>query len=212
MSQTASRQKPSARERLLELAETAILQKGFGATSIDELVAGAGITKSGFFYHFKDKGDLAKALLERHFERDNVILNGIFNRARELHDDPLHAFVIGLKLFAEMLDQLNELHPGCLVASFCYQEQLFNREIRELNAQGVLAWRTRFREHLDEIAARYPARVDVDLDRLADMLATLVEGGIVMSRALREPQILAQQVMLYRAFVQSVFARDDRTA
>jgi TetR/AcrR family transcriptional regulator, transcriptional repressor for nem operon len=27
------------------------------------LIAGAGITKSGFFYHFKDKGELAKALL-----------------------------------------------------------------------------------------------------------------------------------------------------
>lgn len=205
MDERVSRQKPSARERLLELAEAAILQKGFSATSIDELVVGAGITKSGFFYHFKDKGDLAKALLERHFERDNTMLNGIFGRARELHDDPLHAFLIGLKLFAEMLDQLPALHPGCLVASFCYQEQLFNREIREMNARGVLAWRIRFRQHLDEIAARYPAHTDVDLDELADMLSTLIEGGIVMSRALREPRILSKQVMLYRAFIQSVF-------
>lgn len=211
MSETASRQKPSAREKLLELAETAILQKGFGATSIDELVAGAGITKSGFFYHFKDKGDLAKALLERHFERDTMILDGIFNRARELHDDPLHAFLIGLKLFAETLDQLPDLHPGCLVAAVCYQEQLFHRDIRALNVKGVLAWRSRFRDHLDAIAARYPVRIDVDLDMLADMLSTLVEGGIVMERALREPHILARQVMLYRAFVQSVFVGDGRT-
>lgn len=212
MEETVSRQKPSARDRLLELAESAILQKGFNATSIDELVAGAGITKSGFFYHFKDKSDLAKALLARHFERDNVILDGVFGRARELHDDPLHAFLIGLKLFAEVLDQLPDLHPGCLVASFCYQEHLFNREIREMNAKGVLAWRTRFRDHLDEIAARYPARIDVDLDMLADMLSTLVEGGIVMARALREPRILAEQVMLYRAFVQSVFLGEPRSA
>lgn len=212
MSETASLQKPSAREKLLELAETAILQKGFGATSIDELVVGAGITKSGFFYHFKDKSDLAKALLERHFERDNVILDGIFNRARELHDDPLHAFLIGLKLFSEMLDQLPNLHPGCLVASVCYQEQLFKREIRELNAKGVLAWRSRFRDHLDEIVARHPPRIEVDLDMLADMLSTLVEGGIVMAKTLREPKIIAQQVMLYRAFVQSVFTSEGRSA
>ena len=45
-------------------------QKGFAATSIDELIAGAGITKSGFFYHFKDKTELAKALLLRYLERD----------------------------------------------------------------------------------------------------------------------------------------------
>ena len=87
--------KPSARERLLELAEVSVIQKGFAGTSIDELVAGAGITKSGFFYHFRDKSELALALLQRHFERDNEILDGLFNRARELHDDPLHAFLIG---------------------------------------------------------------------------------------------------------------------
>ena len=48
-----------ARERLLELAERTVLDKGFGATSIEELIAGVGITKSAFFYHFKDKNDLA---------------------------------------------------------------------------------------------------------------------------------------------------------
>jgi TetR/AcrR family transcriptional repressor of nem operon len=205
MDQAVSRQKPSARERILDLAEAAILQKGFGATSIEELVAGAGITKSGFFYHFKDKSDLAKALLQRHFARDDTILDGIFNRAAELHDDPLHSFLIGLKLFAEMLDQMPDLHPGCLVASICYQEQLFNREIHDMNARGVLAWRIRFREHLERIAERYPPHVEVDLEQLADMLSTLVEGGIVMGRALKEPHILARQVMLYRAFVRAIF-------
>ncbi|MGH6937792.1 MAG: TetR/AcrR family transcriptional regulator [Hypericibacter sp.] len=76
------RAKPSARDRIMNLAEAAVLQKGFGATSIDELVAGAGITKSGFFYHFKDKSDLAKAQLERYLERDRTILEDIFGRAR----------------------------------------------------------------------------------------------------------------------------------
>lgn len=206
MDDTKARPKGSARERLLELAEAAILQKGFGATSIDELVVGAGITKSGFFYHFKDKGDLAKALLERHFARDDTILDGIFQRAAELHDDPLHSFLIGLKLFAEMLDAMPEMHPGCLVASICYQEQLFNREIREMNANGVLAWRTRFQAQLERIAARHPPRIEVSLPDLADMLSTLVEGGIVMTRALREPRILAQQILLYREFIRAVFA------
>src|SRR5262245_37204615 len=58
----------SARERLLALAEAAVLEKGFAATSIDELIASAGITKSGFFYHFKDKSELAKALMQRYIE------------------------------------------------------------------------------------------------------------------------------------------------
>jgi TetR/AcrR family transcriptional regulator, transcriptional repressor for nem operon len=195
----------SARDRILDLAEAAVLRKGFGATSIDELVTGAGITKSGFFYHFKDKGDLAKALLERYLERDHAILEDIFGRARELHDDPLHRFLIALKLFAEMLENLPESHPGCLAAAFCYQDQLFSREIRDLNAEGVLAWRRRLLGYLEEIAALYPPRFEIDLNTAADMLATLVEGGIILSRVLKEQEVLARQVLLYRAFIQSAF-------
>lgn len=206
MQQTMTCAKPSARERLLELAETAIIQKGFAGTSIDELVAGAGITKSGFFYHFRDKSELALALLRRHFERDDEILDGVFKRARELHDDPLHSFLIGLKLLAEVLADLPENHPGCLVASICYQDQLFNREVRELNAHGTLSWRARFGAYLEEIARIHPPRIDVDLPALADMVPALVEGGIVLTRVLKEPKLLARQIMLYRTFVQQVFA------
>ena len=50
--------------------EAAILAKGFDATSIEEIVAGAEITRSGFFYHFPDKNELARALIERYIEQD----------------------------------------------------------------------------------------------------------------------------------------------
>jgi AcrR family transcriptional regulator len=201
----SARTRTTARDRILDLAEAAVLQKGFGATSIDELVAGAGITKSGFFYHFKDKGDLAKALLERYLERDHAILDDIFGRARELHSDPLHSLLIALKLFAEMLETLPESHPGCLAAAYCYQDQLFSREIRDLNAEGILAWRQRMLAQLEEIAVLYPPRFEIDLETAADMLATLVEGGIILSRVLKDKDILARQVLLYRGFIQSAF-------
>ncbi|HXF55408.1 MAG TPA: TetR/AcrR family transcriptional regulator [Hyphomicrobiaceae bacterium] len=193
------------RERLLELAEAAVLEKGFAATSIEELIAAVGITKGGFFYHFRDKSDLAKALMLRYLERDKVILDEIFGRADELNEDPLHGFLVALRLFAEMLAGLPDAHPGCLAASFCYQDQLFNREIRDLNRSGVLAWRTRFRARLDRIAARYPPKIEVDLDALADMVAALVEGGIILSRITRDREALPKQVLLYRDFIRLVF-------
>jgi hypothetical protein len=103
------------------------------------------------------------------------------------------------------LGNLPETHPGCLAASFCYQDQLFNREIRELNAEGVLAWRNRFRERLDVIASRYPPRSEVDLEAMADMAATLVEGGLILGRMLGDVTILPRQIVLYRDFIRSVF-------
>lgn len=195
----------SARDRILDLAEAAVLKKGFGATSIEELIAGAGISKSGFFYHFPDKGALAKALLLRYIERDRAILDDLFARADALNEDPLHGFLVAMKMFADLMAEMTEVHPGCMVASVCYQEQLFDREIREINRDAVLAWRTRFRPRLEAIAARYPPRVPVDLDDLSDMISVIADGGITISRVLRDPALLARQVLLYRAFVRAVF-------
>jgi TetR/AcrR family transcriptional regulator, transcriptional repressor for nem operon len=193
------------RERILDLAEDAVLHKGFAATSIDELIAAAGITKSGFFYHFRDKNDLAKSLLQRYLERDDAIFDALFTRADSLNEDPLHGFLVFLKLLADVMADLPSGHPGCIVASYCYQDQLFSRDIRELNAAGVRAWRQRIRARLDRIVERHPPRIEVDLDAMADMLSAVADGGIVLSKTLGQPKHLPEQVMLYRSFVRLVF-------
>ena len=118
------------RERILDIAEAAVLAKGFGATSIDEIIAEAGITKSGFFYHFKDKNELARGLLSRYGQRLDQLLADIFGRAGELSDDPLQRLLIGLTLFAEHMAAMPGGHPGCLVATMSYQDRLFDREVR----------------------------------------------------------------------------------
>ena len=195
----------NARERIPDAAESAVLAKGFAGTSIDELIAAVGITKNGFFYHFRDKAELAKALLERYLAREDQIFDELFARADELNEDPLHGFLVALKLLAEMFADLPNGHPGCLVAACCYQERLFDRQVHELNAAGVLAWRKRFRERLDRIAAKYPPRLDMNLDDLADMLSVIADGGIIIARAVADKNVLPRQILLYRDFVRAVF-------
>src|SRR5215207_9884994 len=70
------------RGRIMDLAYEAIVEKGFAATSIEELVEAAGITKSGFFYHFKDKNDLARQLFDRFLNEDEGIIDTLEARAR----------------------------------------------------------------------------------------------------------------------------------
>ncbi|WP_417316853.1 TetR/AcrR family transcriptional regulator [Emcibacter sp.] len=194
------------KEKILDLAEAAILQKGFHATSIEELIAAAEITKSGFFYHFKDKNELARHLLLRYLERDDQIFTELMARADELSDDPLHSYLIMIKLLAEMLENLDTTHPGCLVASFCYQEQLFSEEIKQLNARGVLVWREIFLKKLEIIAEVYPPQEEIDLEGLADLFTTLVEGGIVMSKVLNDSRMLPKQVLFYRDYIKRIFS------
>ncbi|TBB86306.1 TetR/AcrR family transcriptional regulator [Rhizobium ruizarguesonis] len=193
------------RTLILDVAEAAVLQKGFGGTSIEELIAETGITKSGFFYHFRDKNELAKALLNRYIENDERIYDEIFSRARDLTDDPLQSFLLGLKLLSELLSDLPNGHPGCLVAGICYYERLFDREIQEINRNAVLAWRRRFGRMLRDIVAVYPLREPVDVDQLADMVSSVLEGGIVLSKTLKEPNTLAEQVLMLRTFVRMLF-------
>lgn len=206
MNEMPQKRRGDAREKILELAESAVLAKGFTATSIDELFAGAGITKSGFFYHFKDKNALAKAMILRYLDRDRQLLDELFRRADELNEDPLHGFLVALRMFAELMADLPDNYPGCLAASFCYQDQLFDAEIRDLNAQGMLDWRRRFRARFEAIAERYPPRVPVDMAALSDMATVLVEGGFVLGRALQDSSILPRQILVFRDYVRLVFA------
>jgi AcrR family transcriptional regulator len=203
--QETPRKGSDTRERILDVAEAAVLEKGFAATSIEELIAAVGITKSGFFYHFKDKNELAKALLVRYVEREDALFDDLFRRADELNEDPLHGFLVGLKMMSELMADLPNGHPGCLVASFCYQDRLFDKEVRDLNTKAVLNWRKRFRERLELIAGRYPPKSLVDLDDLADMLSVIADGGIILSRVVNDKQALSRQIMLYRDFIRALF-------
>jgi TetR/AcrR family transcriptional repressor of nem operon len=205
MQDAQERKGGDTRERVLDVAESAVLEKGFAATSIEELIAAVGITKSGFFYHFKDKGELAKALLVRYIARESALFDEIFGRADELNEDPLHGFLVGLKMLSELLADLPRGHPGCLIASYCYQDRLFDREVQALNTEAVLAWRKRFRARLDLIATRYPPRIAIDLDDVADMLSVIADGGIILSKVVKDKDALSRQVMLYRDFVRTIF-------
>jgi len=193
------------RERILEIAEAAVLAKGFGATSIDELIAEAGITKSGFFYHFKDNNELARGLLARYSAHNNLLLANVFGRANELTEDPLQRLLIGLNLFAEHMAAIPEGHPGCLVATMSYQDRLFNREIRDLVTETVKGWNGFFRGMIEDILAIYTPREAIDPDRLARTICCSIDGGIIMSKALGQPGVLPEQMLMARNYVKMLF-------
>ena len=193
------------RQKLLDLAYDSLIRKGFAATSIEELVEAAGITKSGFFYHFKDKRDLARALMERHADEDAEFLGGMIDRARELSDDPLHSFLIFLKFYAEAMEQLVDLHPGCFVATVSFQDLAFDKEVRRLNTATVLSWRARFIEWLEEIAEVHPPRGQLQASDLADAILAFTYGGMTLAKALQDNAAISRQALLFRETVRLHF-------
>ena len=53
LSESLPRRGADTRERLLDLAEAAVLEKGFAATSIDELIAGCGDNQERLLLSFQ---------------------------------------------------------------------------------------------------------------------------------------------------------------
>lgn len=194
------------KQKILDVAESAILARGFAGASIDSIIDDVGITKGGFFYHFKDKNDLIEKLVMRFLEKDDLFFEELFVRADELVDDPLQNYLVFLKLFAEAMTNLPDTHPGCLVASVCYQNQCFDRSISELNKKGVEKWRKMFLERLQKIEQIYPNKSNIDVISLADAVTSTVEGGIVLSRVFDEKNLLPQQILIHRDHVRLIFS------
>lgn len=195
----------SSRERILKTAEAIILQKGFSATSIEDIILQAAVTKGGFFYHFSDRNALAEALVLRYLDSDDEIFAELFAQADELTEDPLHQLLIFLKLFADMMATLEQTHPGCLVASFTYEAKQLEQHVHELIKSGILRWRTMIDERLENIIALYPAKIEIDRESLADTFSSVIEGGIILSRVLEDNRHLANQILGYRNYIRLLF-------
>ncbi len=198
----------STKDRLMDIAERLILNNGFAAMSIGKLIKEAGITKGGFFYHFESKHDLAYALMQRYIETDALIFSGFFKRAEELTSDPLQQMLIFVKLLSEMMGDIEGLHPGCLIASFTYESHQVNEQVRKITADSVLEWRHHFRDQIEKINLSYSPKLEVSSDELADMLSTIIEGGIIVSRALDDRSILVTQLLEYRKYIALLYDAD----
>ncbi|MFT4074337.1 MAG: TetR/AcrR family transcriptional regulator [Asticcacaulis sp.] len=71
-----SRTKPAdvRQEELMDAALALFVEKGIAATSIDEIVTAAGVSKGGFYHHFASKDALLTALQDRYVSRFLAIL------------------------------------------------------------------------------------------------------------------------------------------
>jgi AcrR family transcriptional regulator len=56
------------REQLLQTARGVFIEKGYAATSLEEVVSRAGMTRGALYHHFKDKRALFDAVVERAIE------------------------------------------------------------------------------------------------------------------------------------------------
>ena len=86
----------ATRQALLDAARAAFGSQGYAATSLDEIVAAAGVTKGALYHHFADKEGLFRAVFEQ-VERE-VSDQAV---AEFLQPDPWQALIVGCRLWVE---------------------------------------------------------------------------------------------------------------
>lgn len=74
------------RERILDEARLLFLNKGFAATSMQEIADAVGLTKPALYYHFKDKQDLLLAVIGREMKEGWDIFVQLLSSYESLED------------------------------------------------------------------------------------------------------------------------------
>lgn len=198
------------KDRILETAERLILLQGFAGTSIDDIINQSHITKGGFFYHFKSKNELAKGLIQRYLEADDIFFRELFIRTNNLVEDPLQRMLLFLKLLAEAMEQLPDTHPGCLAASFAYESQQFDKEVLELTKLGIENWRDMFVAQLEFVHSQYKPKHEVDILTLANFLTGCIEGGITLTLITKDPKQLVHHILHYRNYLRLLYNHNEK--
>ena len=89
----------STKRALIDVAMTLFTEQGYAATSLDQVVAGARVTKGALYHHFSGKQAVFEAVFE-HVERD---ASKRIRKALKGSRDPWEKALIGLRAFLEIV-------------------------------------------------------------------------------------------------------------
>jgi AcrR family transcriptional regulator len=121
---TKAEQAGATRAALLATARTLFATRGFAATSTEELVAAAGVTRGALYYHYADKRALFEAVFE---DLERELVEALLAKLGAVADDPLALLHGGVDAFLD----------ACLDPAI--------QRIALLEAPAVLGWE-RYRE------------------------------------------------------------------
>ncbi len=196
----------ATKDRILAAAEELVFNSGFAGTSLDEIIERVGVTKGGFFYHFKSKADLAQALIGRWARSDHELFSQFSDRATALADDPLQDVLLFLKLFEEYVDGLAEPLPGCLFASYTYESSQFNETVHEIVKTELDRWGDLFEDKFAALVDARSPRIPVTAHELREVAMCSIEGGLVLGRVYGDRKLLMRQSEQLRNYVQLLFS------
>lgn len=193
------------RERLLDAAKKLVMSKGFAGTSIDDVLKETGLTKGAFFHHFKGKADLARELVKRYALNDLKMFQEFDRQSREASEDPLEQVLEFLKIFEAYISNSEDPAPGCMYAVYTYESRQFDPDVLDFISDTLRQWTSIYVRKFQEVMDRYPPALPVSPRQLAEMIVSVIEGGLVLQRAHGDTDVTRRQSEQFRNYLKLLF-------
>ncbi len=198
-----------ARERLLDAASRLIRERGYAATSVDELCAAAGVTKGAFFHHFKSKEDLAIAAAA-HFATiaENLFASAPF-RGRE---DPMER-ILGYLDFRREIIAGEAADYTCLLGTLVQETHASYPAIRDACAAAITGHAATLEADFEAVIARLPedSKCDWTAKGLALHTQAVLQGAFILAKATNDPEPARQSVDHLRHYLNLILMPPSRS-
>lgn len=170
---------PETRDRLVHAAMQLFQEKGYGSTSIADILKKAGANSGSLYHFFPAKQDLLTAVLDTYLQGIRPML---LDPAWEGVEDPLERIFVLLARYRQMLVETDCFY-GCPIGNLALELHEPDPAIRKRLAANFSAWTGAIEECLAAAAERLPA--DVDRKALAQFVLATMEGGVMQARTHR---------------------------
>jgi TetR/AcrR family transcriptional repressor of nem operon len=196
--------RPDARAKLLDAALSVIRQKGYAATSVDDLCRTAGVTKGAFFHHFKSKADLAVAAAELW----SAATGGLFAAAPyHDHEDPLDR-VLGYLDFRKALLTGSVAEFTCLVGTMVQETHATDPTIRDACNASISAHAARVEADIADAMARHGIAGPWTAESLALHTQAVLQGAFILAKARGSAAVVADSIDHLRRYIELLFNVD----
>lgn len=168
------------RARIVAAAMELFWEKGYGSTSIADILGRAGVNSGSLYHYFPGKQDLLVAVLESY--RDGIgpmLLDPVWEGV----EDPLERVFALLGKYRELI-LATDCRYGCPIGSLALELHEPDPAVRERIADNFDAWTAAIRICLEAATGRFAP--GTDFAALAEFTLTVMEGGVMQARTHRD--------------------------
>ncbi len=177
----------SHKERLFRAGAKLFYENGFHGTTIDAVLAEAGVPKGSFYHHFGSKDAFGQAVLNRYMGYQGELVKKWVSRTDLSTADQVTGYYRDMsQIFVN-----SGFQTACLTGKFSTEVAATSDVFRPQLADQIHGWKKRLSGLLAAGQERGDIRRDRTADDLADSVLALIQGSFVLTLSTRDEHTLA---------------------